>query len=128
MIRSAVLKRPEAVVEVSVHLWESLASELIAVFGEGGFQSLYSRSLYLTKMNFFWMPSHPLKRIDLRFADLKACFETRNVAEVGEANIALLITFIDTLAGLIGEPLTASILSAAWGNDTLNRASKEQQS
>jgi hypothetical protein len=128
MIRRAVIQRPEAVLDVTLHLWERLASELISIIGEGGFQSLYSRSVHLTSATFPWMvSSHPWQRTDSRFPDLKISFEGRDFAEASEASITLLITFIDILAVLIGEFLTTSILRSAWGDDALNSAGEEQQ-
>ena len=126
MIQRAVTQRPEAIVDVTIHLWERLASELISIIGEGGFQSLYARSVHLTSATFPWMVlSHPWQRSDSRFPDLKISFEGRDLAEAGEASVTLLITFIDILALLIGELLTTSILRAAWGDDALDIAGKE---
>ena len=120
------MQRPEAVLETTVYLWERLASELTSIIGEGGFQSLYSRSVHLTSAGFPWMVlSHPWQRTDSRFADLKVSFEGRSFTETSEASIALLVTFIDILAVLIGELLTTSILRSAWGDDALDIAGKE---
>jgi len=120
------MQRPEAILDVTVNLWEQLASELISIIGEGGFQSLYSRSVHLTNVSFPWMVlSHPWQRTDSRFANLKISFEGRDFSEISEASIALLDTFIDILALLIGELLTTSILRSAWGNDALDIAGKE---
>lgn len=120
------MQRPEAAIDLTIILWERLASELISIIGEGGFQSLYSRSVHLTRAKFPWMVlSHPWQRTDSRFPDLRISFEGREFTEVSEASIALLITFIDILAVLIGELLTTSILSSAWGDDVLDIAGKE---
>ena len=128
MIRQAVLQRPGAVVDVTIELWERLALQLIAIIGEGGFQSLYARSLRLNSVAFPWMVlSHPWQRTDSRFPDLRISFEGRDSTEISEASIALLITFIDILAILIGELLTTSILRSAWGDDDLNIAGKEHE-
>ncbi|MDB5762081.1 MAG: hypothetical protein JWQ21_1076 [Herminiimonas sp.] len=126
MIRRAVTRRPEAILDVTVNLWERLASELISIIGEGGFQSLYSRSMHLTSATFPWLVlSHPWQRADSRFADLKISLEGRDFPEASEASITLLITFIDILALLIGEHLTTSMLRLAWGDDALDIAEKE---
>jgi hypothetical protein len=126
MIRRAVTRRPEAILDVTVNLWERLASELISIIGEGGFQSLYSRSMHLTSATFPWLVlSHPWQRADSRFADLKISLEGRDFPEASEASITLLITFIDILALLIGEHLTTSMLRSAWGDDASDIAEKE---
>jgi hypothetical protein len=110
------MRRPETVVEVSIDLWERLASELTSIIGEGGFQSLYTRSAHLTCVTFPWMVlSHPWQRT--RFSDLKISLEGRDITEASEASITLLTTFVDILALLIGELLTTNILRSAWGDD-----------
>jgi hypothetical protein len=122
------MRRPEAVVDVTIDLWERLAAELIAIIGEGGFQSLYSRSAHLVSATFPWMVlSHPWQQTDSRFADLKKSLEGREFEETSEASITLLITFVDILVLLIGEHLTTSILHSAWGDDAVDIAGKELQ-
>lgn len=126
MIRRAVTQRPDAIREVTISLWERLASELISIIGEGGFQSLYARSGHLTNATFPWLVlNHPSQLIKSRFEGLKMSLDGRSVTESSEASIALLITFIDILALLIGDLLTTSILRSAWGDDALDIAAKE---
>lgn len=126
MIKRTVMQRPEAVADAAISLWERLASELISIIGEGGFQSLYARSAHLTGATFPWMVlKHPGKEPDSRFADFRMSLEGRDFTEASEASIALLITFIDILALLIGEHLTTSILRSAWGDDALDIDGKE---
>jgi hypothetical protein len=126
MIRKAVMRRPEAIADVSIDLWEKLACGLISIIGEGGFQSLYQRSLHLTSATFPWMESHPSSlQKDAGFADLKICLAEQDPTVAGEASTALLITFIDILALLIGELLMSSILRLAWGDDALDTVVKE---
>jgi len=48
------------------------------------------------------------------FADLKKFLAAQDATNSGEASAALLITFIDILALLIGELLTSIILRLAW--------------
>lgn len=122
------MQRPEAIADATKYLWERLAAELISIVGEGGFQSLYARSVHLTSAAFPWLVlTHPLQQGDSRFAGLKMSLEERDSAEATEASITLLITFIDILALLIGEFLTTSILRSSWGDDALDTAAKELQ-
>jgi hypothetical protein len=126
MIKRAVMQRPEAVVEISIHLWEKLAHELVSIIGEGGFQSLYKRSLHLTSATFPWMAADStLPQSGSGFTDLKKCLAAQDATNAGEASTALLIAFIDILALLIGELLTSSILRLAWGDDALDTVVKE---
>lgn len=117
IIRRLILQRPDEIASVSVSLWERLASELISIIGEGGFDSLYSRSVHLAAAAFPWLvASRPLQKAGSRFSGLQTSLEGQNFTEASEASITLLITFIDILATLIGESLTTSILRLAWGD------------
>jgi hypothetical protein len=120
------MQRPDAIVDVSIDLWDRLAFKLISIIGEAGFQSLYERSVHLAGATFPWIEQkRPLQASDSRFAALKSNLEERDPADAGEASILLLITLIDILTLLIGELLTASILSSAWGDDVFDTAGKE---
>lgn len=121
------MQRPEAILDVTISLWERLAIELSSLIGERGFQSLYARSVHLASATFPWIAPNPLtqQQTDSRFAGLRDCLEARDLIEISEASIALLITFIDILALLIGESLTTSILRSAWGDDALDSAAEE---
>jgi hypothetical protein len=125
IIKNANTQRPEALVAVAIDVWQKLALQLISIIGEGGFQSLYARSLHLTSAAFPWIAESPAAPTDSRFVNLKINLEGRDPVEAGEANIALLITFIDILALLIGEHLTLSILRSTWGDEALDAVVKE---
>lgn len=128
IIRMAVLQRPEAMLDVTIGLWGRLAADLISIIGEGGFQSLYARSVHLTSVSFPWLAlNHPSQPTDSRFAGLRTSLEGRDFTEASEASIALLTTFIDILTLLIGELLTTSILRSAWGDAAFDTAAKELQ-
>lgn len=117
---------PEEVVERAVQLWLSLASELIPIIGEAGFAIIYTRSLRLNQSVFPWLPVGSVKKqADSLFTSLATSLKERTHAETGEACQALLLTFTDMLVVLIGEPITTSILRAAWGDDTPETTSKD---
>lgn len=128
IIKDRIAMNPEKVVDVAIRLWEQMATEIISIVGESGFNSLYSRSIFLTQSKFPWVGTSlkpPLT--DQRFAELKIDFEGQTPAQASEANCLLLITFTDILASLIGEQLTTTILSSAWGNNASGKISKEFQ-
>ncbi len=126
MIKKAVMQRPEALVAVTLHLWERLSFELTSIIGEGGFQSLYARSVHLVRVRYPWIaPIHSSQPSAIAFASLRSCLEERDLTEINEASVALLSTFIDILIMLIGELLTTSILRSAWGDDVVDIAGKE---
>jgi hypothetical protein len=103
-----------------------MTTRIISIVGEGGFNSLYARSAFLSQLAFPWLTASSLpSQTDLRFAELKICFEGQTPEQVREANSLLLITFTDILAALIGEQLTTSILRSAWGNGASDWPDKE---
>ena len=122
IIKSLMAQHPEKVADAAINLWEQMTTQIISIVGEGGFNSLYARSVYLTQATFPWLSPAPAKH---QFAQLKASLEGQTPALASEANHLLLITFTDILATLIGEQLTTSILRSAWGNDVSDRAGKE---
>jgi hypothetical protein len=121
IIKSVIAQHPEK--GAAINLWEQMASEVISIVGEGGFNSLYARSLFLSQSTFPWLAAASLSaQTDSRFAELKTSFAAQTPAYVNEANTLLLITFTDIMASIIGEQLTMGILRSAWGNDALNRS------
>ncbi len=124
IINNLMAQHTENVADAGITMWEQVATQIISIVGEDGFNSLYVRSVFLTRSTFPWLAADSvLPQTDHRFAELKKSFEGQ--AQANEANILLLITFTDILASLIGEELTSSILRSAWGNDASDRAGKE---
>lgn len=127
MIRRAIGDQPEALVDVSITLWEKLASQLVSIIGHGGFQSLYSRSVNLTSTKFSWIAEgEPSKVAVDGFASLRRSLEGREYAESRDASILLLTNLVNVLNMLIGDVLTTGILRAAWGNNNLDSIGKER--
>ena len=121
LLSRAILQRPEAVVDVTVSLWERLAVALVSLIGEGGFQSVYQRSGMLAAARYPWLvlDSSP-QHTDFQFAGLRRSLEVRDATEAGEASVVLLGIFLDILTSLIGELLMSNLLHSAWGDDFFN--------
>ncbi len=125
-INSLMAQPTEKVADAAIDLWEQMATQIISIVGEGGFNSLYARSVFLAQSSFPWLTAAALSsQHDHRFAQLKTSLAEQTPAQASAANSLLLITFTDILATLIGEPLTTSILRSAWGNDASDSAGKE---
>jgi hypothetical protein len=126
--RSLMARQTETVADAAIDLWEQMATEIISIVGEGGFNSLYARSVFLAQPTFPWLAASSLSpQADHRFAALRMSLEKQTPAQASEANSLLLITFTDILAGLIGEQLTTNILRLAWGNGASDRSVRELQ-
>lgn len=128
IIKGLTAQHTEKVADAAVSLWAQMATQIISIVGEGGFDSLYARSLYLSQATFPWLAAGSTSaQTSSRFTNLKINFEGQTPALASEANCLLLITFTDILASLVGEPLTVRILDSAWNNDTQGTAGKESK-
>lgn len=126
LIEKLMAQHPEKVADAAIHLWAQMATQIISIVGEDGFNSLYARSVFLAQRTFPWLTTSSLsEQNDQRFAELKKELEGRTPSQAREANSLLLLTFTGILAALIGEPLTTRILGAAWGDDASTSTSKE---
>ena len=126
MIKIPAAQSSAEVVAAVIDLWESLSTQIISIIGEGGFNSLYARSLFLTQSTYPWLATDALSSQTVqRFAELRISFEAQTPELTSAANSQLLFTFTDILASLIGEQLTTRILSSAWSNLAQDRISKE---
>ena len=126
LIESLIAQHAEDVVDSAVRLWEEMAVEIVSIISEGGFNSLYARSVFLSQPSIPLLSASalPLQAIP-RFAELKKSFEGLSSSEVSAANNLLLRVFTDILATLIGEDLTSNILRSAWGNHASEKTGKE---
>ncbi|MDD4963503.1 MAG: hypothetical protein PHI11_06245 [Gallionella sp.] len=113
IINHQMAKPAENVADTAIVLWEAVATQIISIVGEGGFNSLYTRSVFLVQPTYAWLEDE--LPADERFVALKRCAAQQTPAQVCAANSLLLITFTDILATLIGELLTTQILRSAWG-------------
>lgn len=128
VIRRAVTRRPEFVLDDSRLLWDQLGVELIPIIGDGGFASIYTRSLNLAVQRFPWMSDCVAKSTGRNpYRALTGLLSQRNPAEATEALITVMICFTDILALLIGTSLTTRILCSAWGNDAFDLSTSEQK-
>lgn len=103
-----------AVLDAVVSTWQTMAAQLEPVIGARGVSVLLNRALYLTVKSYPWMKptnaqeaAEPMDNLKLRFAD-------RTALEASEAGCALLVTFTELLASLIGESLTERLLACVW--------------
>ncbi len=111
----AFTRQPDDIGAASLQLWEHLAQELISIIGEAGFESLYSRCVFLLKDEFPWLQlSRSSTQIGTQFNELKHQLDQQELAMAEQASRRLLDTFMRLLSGLIGAGLTQNILQVAW--------------
>lgn len=126
MIQDLKPRPTDKLVDAELALWEQMATQIISIMGEGGFNSLYARSLFLTASVYPWLTADSADpTTDQRFAQLRRSLEQQAPEQARAANRRLLTQFADILASLIGEQLTARILRAAWRNDGSDMTDKD---
>jgi len=126
LIASLTTQHTDAGADDAIRLWDLMATQIISIVGEGGFNALYARSVLLTQSSHPWLAADaPSPATGSRFAELKISLQGQAPAQADAANKQLMITFTDILVSLIGEPLTARILRTAWGHEAQDRTGKE---
>lgn len=95
--------------------WEQLSARLTPLLGPESVYLIYRRSLDLNKSVFPWLPMESNKNTyRANFEDLRRSLETQPVEDGLQANFALLYTFVEVLAALIGERLATDFLRSAF--------------
>jgi len=126
LLEAALARLPDAAVPAIIRLWEQLAPELISIIGEGGFKPLYARSIRLAGKQHVWLlPCAAKPAVGERFTELAACLQAQDALDVQQAGLDLFSIFLDVLASLIGEELTAHILHSAWSNKISEISAKD---
>jgi hypothetical protein len=127
-IESLISDKHGGFANAAIGLWERVATQIIALVGEAGFDSLYARSVFLAQSTFPWLtePSQS-PPIGHRFAKLRVNLEEKPTQLASDANRLLLTIFTDMLASLIGEPLTERVLASVWGNFDHYRVNRREK-
>jgi hypothetical protein len=105
------------IADVALSTWHDFASALSPIIGMRGVAALYKRSLHLTSPAYPWLET-VREGVDapVDFAPLKAALLQQTAADAAAASGALLQTFHDLLASLIGPSLTERLLRTASDN------------
>ena len=110
----------KAIAEATAATWDRVTLQLAPVIGARGLDTLFGRALHVTSAAFPWLAvgvhresgAGPLPR-------LAACLERQDAATAAEGSYALLVTFTELLATLIGESLTLRLLAPVWAVPSL---------
>lgn len=127
-IENLMAQSSVSVADTAMNLWEPMASEIIGVIGESGFNAIYARSVSLSRSSYPWLQAiAQAPRAGEQLNELKASLQGQAPAHASDASRLLLIKFTDILAALIGESLMGRILRSAWGAGAVS-ATKESKS
>jgi hypothetical protein len=105
----------EATAEATAAVWRLMATQLAPVIGARGLDALYGSALHQTSVEFPWLAvavdrggsASPLP-------SLMVCLTGQLASTAAEASYALLLSFTELLAALIGESLTTRLLAPVW--------------
>jgi len=104
-----------AIAEATLNIWRQVATRLTPVIGVRGVDALFSRSLHVTSKTFPWLSMAGNDgNSNALLASLNVRLASQETAAAAEASDALLVTFTELLATLIGESLTDRLLVPVW--------------
>ena len=104
-----------AIAAATLATWHQTAARLAPVIGTRGVDALFVRALHLTSAAFPWLAmAGEQGNGAARLANFRARLEAREPAIAAEAGYALLATFNELLATLIGASLTERLLKPVW--------------
>jgi hypothetical protein len=124
LIRRKLAHQPQAdgraVAEIAAQMWGRVVSQVSPVIGDEGVRALYRRSLHLTKVALPRFAEFNNEQSLRSFNELLPRLEPLDAADVSAFSSALLITFTELLATLIGEGLTTRLTQSAWTEDLVS--------
>ena len=105
----------DAIAQSTLITWQQISAQLEPVIGARGVDALFTRSMHLVGNTHHWLEANGVRKDGaVSPASIRICFEGREPPVVTDAACALLATFTDLLANLIGESLTARLLETVW--------------
>ncbi len=121
--------QPNAVqlADAVVTVWREIDAALAPIIGTRGLAALHGRSVYLASKQFAWLKTASGNSVqtEIDFDGLRQTFMMQQVSESQTAANALLHTFHDLLASMVGASLTERLLHAIWDNPFGNHAAQD---
>lgn len=100
-----------------IQAWRGIADQLGPLVGDSGFCALFGRACRVVAPEYRWLADTPGCRTrDAQIGALDDMLASVAPDVAREANAALLRTFADLLAALIGQALARRLLDAAAGD------------
>jgi hypothetical protein len=113
--RAGNLPETKAVSEATATTWRLVEAQLAPVIGTRGLDILFRRALHQTTTAFPWLAASVDRGGSAGpLPSLMACLATQHTTAAANAAYALLLTFAELLATLIGESLTERLLAPVW--------------
>jgi hypothetical protein len=108
-----------------VSTWQVIDAALSPIIGAGGVAALYKRSLYLTGQAYPWLGTDESVHATMDFAALKSLLVQQGSADAAAGGGALLHTFRELLASLVGPALTDQLLHSVAANFSGTRPAQD---
>ena len=103
------------IAEALAATWQDIDSTLAPIIGSKGVAALYKRSLHLTAASHPWLAgAHEGGGTAFELAALKSVVAQQGSADAALGGSALLQTFHQLLASLVGPSLTERLLRPVW--------------
>ena len=95
--------------------WKAIDSALAPIIGGSGVAALYHRSLYLNAKTHPWLAhDRSADAFSMDLAALRSLLAGRDAAEAAAGSSALVQTFAELLASLVGASLAERLLGPVW--------------
>lgn len=105
---------------------QAIEAALVPILGARGVAALLKRSLYVISHTHPWIAGvHRNAEPSIDHAALSAAFAGQTATEATDAASALLETFHELLASLVGPSLTERLLCAVWENALSGSSAKD---
>ena len=105
------------IADAVVQTWKRIDAALAPIIGKGSVAVLYLRSLHLIEPAHPWLAEmHPAVPTAVDLAALKSMLALQDSETAAAAGGALLQTFYELLASLVGPSLTERLLRSVWEN------------
>jgi hypothetical protein len=118
--RAGKLPDANATSKATAATWRLVEAQLVPVIGTRGLDVLFRRALHQTTTAFPWLAASVDRGGSAGpLPSLMACLAAQHTAAAAEAAHALLLTFTELLATLIGESLTERLLAPVWAPPSL---------
>jgi len=108
-----------------VSAWIAVDAALAPIVGQPTVAVLYMRSRHLTSRAFPWLRPEQQARIEMDLPALRSLLLQQDPASAAAGGGALLRTFYELLASLIGPSLTGRLLGAMWNSSSSGEAAQD---
>jgi hypothetical protein len=107
------------IADAIVATWQEVDAALAPIIGPQGVAALYRRSLHLTSSIHPWLAgTHEGVHTVMDLAALKPLLAQQSSADAAAGGSALLQTFYELLASLVGPSLTERLLRSVWAHSS----------